>query len=354
MRILVALALCGLVLGACGGASSVGDVGVAASVNGQTISTDTLERLVGSQLSDPQGEGPGRAGPADYGQVEQLQRETLAQLIQDRIVAQSADDLGIEVTPEEVEERFQEAAQSFGGVEGLREEIARRGRTEEDVREQLAAVVRRDELQAHFREQAEIPVSELRDAYEERVESQYRVAETAHILVETEEEAREILDQLEGGADFAQVAEERSLDEASGAAGGDLGENPKGTFVESFDDAVWSAEPGELVGPVETRFGFHIIRVDGFRTIPFDEVREQLQQELVGGRSQEAFDRWFSEQLAAADVTVADRFGDWNPETGRVEPSGSLPPGRQPRQPDQGTGEQPAPQGTAPAVSPTG
>lgn len=351
MRILAVLALCGLVLGACGGAGSVDDVGVAASVNGQTISTETLERLVGSQLADPQGGGPPRAGPDDYAQVEQLQREVLAQLIQDRIVAQAADDLGIEVSPEEVEERFQEAAGSFGGVEGLREEIARRGRTEEDVREQLAAVVRRDELQAYFQEQAEVSTSELRAAYEERLEGQYRVADTAHILVETEDEAREIVQQLEQGADFAQIAEERSIDQASGAAGGDLGENPKGTFVEPFDEAVWSAEPGEIVGPVETRFGFHVIQVKDFRTIPFEEVRQQLQDELSGARSQEAFDRWFAEQLEAADVVVADRFGEWNPTSGRVEPSGSLPPVRQPRQDQQ---QEPAPQGTAPAVSPSG
>lgn len=351
MRPLLLVLVSALVASACGGTVSAGGVDTAASVNGRAISTEALSALVSSQLADPQGAAiPGRIGPDQYGQVEQLQRQTLTQLIQDRIVAQSADDLGIEVTPEEVDERFEEAAQSFGGVEGLREEIARRGRTEEDVREQLAAVVRRDELQAHFQEQVELSRDELRQAYEQRLEGQYRVAETAHILVESEDRARDLLAQLDQGADFAQLAEQHSIDEASGAAGGDLGENPQGTFVEPFDDAVWSAEPGETVGPIETRFGFHIIRVIDRRTIPFSEVEDELRQELQGRRSQEAFDEWFQEQLRSADVVVASRLGEWNPETGRVEPSGSLPPVRPPAQQEQ---QPPAP-GASPAVSPTG
>lgn len=357
MRPFLLVLVSAFVLSACGGSISVGGVDVAATVNGRAISTGTLSMLVNSQLSDPQSQdGSGRTGPQDYERVEQLQRQTLSQLIQDQIVAQAADDLGIEVTPEEVDERFEEAAAGFGGVEGLREEIARRGRTEEDVREQLAAVVRRDELQAHFQEQAEVTRTELRQAYEERLDSQYRVADTAHILVETEDEARDLLQQLEEGADFAELAKQHSIDEASGAGGGGLGENPQGAFVEPFDEAVWSADAGETVGPVETRFGFHIIRVIDKRTIPFSEVEDQLREELEGRRSQEAFDQWFRDQLRAADVEVAARFGEWNPDTGRVDPSGSLPPVRPPAQQDQQP-QQPAPDGTpggTPAVSPTG
>ncbi len=351
MRRLLPVLVSALVLSACGGAVSAGGVDIAASVNGRTISTAALSTLVNSQMADSQSQlAPGRVGPEQYGQVDQLQRQTLSQLIQDQIVAQGADDLGIEVTPEEVDERFEETAQSFGGIEGLREEIERRGRTEEDVREQLASVVRRDELQAHFQEETAVSRDELRQTYEQRLDSQYRVTATAHILVDSEDQARDLLAQLEQGADFAQLAEQHSIDQASGAAGGDLGENPRGAFVEAFDEAVWSAEPGETVGPVETRFGFHIIRVSDRRTIPFSEVDDRLRQELQGRRSQEAFDEWFQEQLRNADVEVASRFGEWNPETGRVEPSGSLPPVRPPAQQQE---QQPAP-GASPAVSPTG
>lgn len=354
MRPLLLVLAAALALAGCGGGITVGGDRVAATVNGRTITTETLTILVNSQLADPEGQAAGtRAGPDDYGRADQIQRETLSQLIQDQIVSQAAEELGIEVSPEEVEERFEEAAASFGGVEGLREEIARRGRTEEDVREQLAAVVRRDELQAHFREQTEVDRAELRQAYEERVDSQYRVTETAHILVETEEEARDLLAQLEEGADFAELAEQHSIDEASGIDGGDLGENPQGAFVDAFDEAVWSAEPGETVGPVETRFGFHIIRVGDRRTIPFSEVEGELRRELEGRRSQEAFEGWFRDQLRAADVQVASRFGEWNPEAGRVEPSGSQPPVREPAEGGQQEEQQPAP-GEPPAVSPGG
>src|SRR5690606_1305413 len=82
-----------------------------------------------------------------------------------------------------------------------------------------------------------------------------------HILVETEPEAEAIVAELADGADFATLAQERSIDPGSGAQGGDLGEQPRGAYVESFEAAVWDAEVGEVVGPVESDFGFHVLEV---------------------------------------------------------------------------------------------
>lgn len=102
----------------------------------------------------------------------------------------------------------------------------------------------------------------------------------AHILVETEEEAKEIQAEIEAGADFTAVAIERSQG-PSGPNGGDLGWFKKGMMVEPFEEAVLALEPGQVSGPVQTEFGWHIIKFIGVRQFPeLEEVRAQLEQEI--------------------------------------------------------------------------
>ncbi len=87
-----------------------------------------------------------------------------------------------------------------------------------------------------------------------------RKAAALHILVKTEAEAKKILKQLEEGANFQQLAKKHSIC-PSKKRGGDLGEFNKGDMVSTFDKAVFSGELLTPIGPVKTRFGFHIIKV---------------------------------------------------------------------------------------------
>jgi len=90
------------------------------------------------------------------------------------------------------------------------------------------------------------------------------------------------------GADFGELAAIHSDDPGSKDNGGDLGWFGRGRMVKEFEDAVFSAKPGELLGPVESQYGFHIIRVEGFkpqRQKPFDEVKEQVRFQYLEGRA---------------------------------------------------------------------
>lgn len=105
----------------------------------------------------------------------------------------------------------------------------------------------------------------------------------AHILVETEEKAKELKAQLDGGADFAELAKANSTDTGSGAQGGDLGWFGLGMMVKPFEDAVVSAPVGQVVGPVKTDFGWHLIVVEETREAAkpaLDDVREELAAEI--------------------------------------------------------------------------
>jgi peptidyl-prolyl cis-trans isomerase C len=86
-------------------------------------------------------------------------------------------------------------------------------------------------------------------------------ARASHILVKTEEQAKEVLRKLQAGESFGKLAEEYSLC-PSKKRGGSLGEFGHGQMVREFEKAVFSAKKGQTIGPVKTQFGWHIIRVE--------------------------------------------------------------------------------------------
>ena len=130
-----------------------------------------------------------------------------------------------------------------------------------------------------------VPESDLRAEYE-KIKSQIGDKEykVRHILVEKEDEAKDVIAELQKGAKFADVAKARSKDPGSKDRGGDLDWNAPANFVKPFSDAMVKAEKGKFTPqPVQTQFGWHIIEVDDVRDakVPsFDEVKPQLQQRL--------------------------------------------------------------------------
>ena len=109
--------------------------------------------------------------------------------------------------------------------------------------------------------------------------NEYKVS---HILVDKEEDAKQIIDQLGKGGDFAKLAKERSKDPGSKDNGGDLDWGPSARYVKPFADAVTSQQKGKVsAAPVKTDFGYHVIRVDDVRPLKvpeFTEVKEQFRQ----------------------------------------------------------------------------
>lgn len=115
------------------------------------------------------------------------------------------------------------------------------------------------EIQAYFETQA--LRRKLADAINPDLTTKVMHVDARHILVATEEEAQDILAALQNGESFADLARAASTDTGSGANGGELGWSPVTQFVDEFAAAVTDAPLGELIGPVQTEFGWHIIQV---------------------------------------------------------------------------------------------
>jgi peptidyl-prolyl cis-trans isomerase C len=109
-----------------------------------------------------------------------------------------------------------------------------------------------------------------------------------HILVETKEEAEEVIKRLKNGEDFATVADEKSKD--TNAKGGDLGFFTRGQMLKPFEDAAFALEPGQISEPVQTQFGWHVIKVEEKRDQPlpsYDEVKEAIMGQLIQQKAQQ-------------------------------------------------------------------
>lgn len=149
------------------------------------------------------------------------------------------------------------------------------------------------------------------DAYNNLLQSFEGVKETqaSHILVETEEKARELITELEGGADFAELAQEHSTG-PSAPRGGDLGYFTREQMVPEFSDAAFALDVGQYTkDPVQSQFGWHVIKVTDRRDRPepeFEAVKPQLEAQL----RQQILTELVQEWQENADIEIYDINGE--------------------------------------------
>lgn len=123
----------------------------------------------------------------------------------------------------------------------------------------------------------------------------------SHILVSSEEEAKKLKEEIDGGADFAVLAKDHSSDGAA-ANGGSLGWFGLGMMVKPFEDAVVKMKPGEVVGPIQTQFGWHLVKLNETRIAEKPSL-DDMRDELAGQIEQEAVARHIDEVTAKAEIT---------------------------------------------------
>jgi len=174
----------------------------------------------------------------------------------------------------------------------------------------------------------QIADEELRKIYEESKEARFSTPEerhASHILIaapataSADEKAKarakadELYKQVKAApAKFAELARKNSQDPGSAEKGGDLGSFGRGLMVKPFDEAVFSMKPGDIAGPVETQYGFHIIRLDGIKggqVTPFDKVKSQIAEEVRKAKAGKAF----SEAAEKFNDTVYEQFDSLQP-----------------------------------------
>ena len=219
---------------------------LAAMVNGEPITMAEYQReLARYEASLPQS-NLDPSTPEGQEALAQARAWVLDRMIEQRLILQAAAQEGITVSDEEVEASVQSLIGDIGD-EAFRQHLADQGMSEEEFRESL---------------RREMIASRMLDKVAQSVPTHGPEVHARHILVATEAEARQLLQQLNAGADFAALAQQYSLDESTRDRGGDLGTFPRGTLtLPEVEEVAFSLQPGQISDIVESPWGYHIVQV---------------------------------------------------------------------------------------------
>jgi peptidyl-prolyl cis-trans isomerase C len=178
-----------------------------------------------------------------------------------------------------------------------------------DFETRLAYLKRRALRELYFEKVIKGSVSDAdaRKIYDDQVKLLKPEEEVSarHILVETEEQAKELKAKLDKGADFAQLAKENSKDPGSKDDGGNLGYFGHGQMVPQFEEVVFKLKKGEVSDPVKTQFGWHLVKLEDSRTKQppaFEIVKDRIAQSLLLQKAQKTA----TELRANAKIEIVD------------------------------------------------
>lgn len=209
--------------------------------------------------------------------LQYLQENILENMIFERIIYQEALKNNLTVDDAELDELMTEYKTFFGDEQAYADFLTSNNMKEEFLKNSLRTDEVIQKYVDFYMESLVISEEELIKYYEENIDKFVSV-KARHILVNSMEEAEDILEQINNGADFSELAKTFSQDTTSAVNGGDLGFFYKGQMVPTFEEAAFGLEIGEVSEIVPSDFGFHIIKLDD-RSEGFDDKRELVLSE---------------------------------------------------------------------------
>ena len=263
----------------------------------------------------------------DSPQYQEAVQQIMPQLVGIEIAKAYAQEQGITVSDaevnrelakikEQVGQQARASGQDLSNQEAYEQALKQNNITEDQLREDIRENLPIQEVQQRVAGDAQPTDEEVQTFYDENKAAQFtNPAQRCmrHILFnkDQKQKAEEVKAQLQDGGDFAELARKNSQDPGSAEQGGDLGCLGEGETVPEFEKAAFSAEQGEIVGPVETEFGYHLIEVTEIRseeTRPLEEVETQIRDQLAAAQRDEEFQAWIEEQQKKRDVKYLEGY----------------------------------------------
>lgn len=216
-------------------------------------------------------------GPEGKTMEEVLKTNVLDKLIIEQIIMQKAQEDNIVATDEEVNKEITGFKEMVGGKEGFDKFLQTNGMTEDYFKSGIKKELTVEKYREKYLKGLKLDEKELKDYYAKNKDN-YETIKASHILVENEEEAKEISKQLKEGADFAELSK-KSIEPGAAERAGDLGFFGKGQMVPEFEKAAFALKVDEISDPVKTEHGYHIIKVTEKKE-SYDQVKEEVKTDL--------------------------------------------------------------------------
>lgn len=263
-------------------------VDAVARVNGEDITRAEFDRIYEQVAKQMGGEIPDDMA-ADY------KRQLLDMMIESKLITLEAEELGADLSDEAINTRIDEL-RGEADEETFNQQIEDAGLTKQDLEDSV-----RDQIAREF-----LTEKAAEEEASGTLPETYTLLE--HILLADEAKAQELKAQIDGGADFAELATANSTDPGSAAQGGSLGWSPTSAYVEEFANAATELEVGEVSAPVQSQFGWHIIRKVGEAQEgdPIADAPAELQSMLQANSGELALQEYVKRLRDEADIEYID------------------------------------------------
>jgi parvulin-like peptidyl-prolyl isomerase len=315
-------AFTGLGLVGCGSEKKAVPADAVAVVGDRTITKAEFDQLIAqARGSYAQQKRPfPKPGSQEY---QALRGQAMQFLVQRAQFEQKAGDFDIEVSDEDVDKRLTQLKKQYfqNSEKKYAEQLKQQGLSEEQVKDDIRAQLIQEKIYNEVTKGAKVSDAEI-DASYKKNKSQYVQPATRsvrHILVKKKELADQLYGQLQGGANFAQLARQHSQDPSSKSQGGKLTIS-RGQTVPPFDKAAFSLVNRAISKPIKTQYGWHIIQPLGSikksKTTPLSQVKAAIRQQLLQEKKQKEMTEWVNGiKKDFADETTY-QVGYSPPETG--------------------------------------
>ena len=278
----------------------------AVKVNGHEISMSLYHQKLNAVKTYWQKQGLDVNSQQGRQALDSIKQDILEDLITTEIIRQEIREKGWDLYDPAIEQLIDDLKQQIGS--DFDEWLQEQAMTEEEVRSYLALT--------HYVGQdttlTEQEVKQFFDRYYANYGGQEEQVKARHILLETEEQAREVINQLKAGADFAELAKEKSIEDVAEYTGGDLGYFSRGRMVPAFEEAAFSQKVGEISAhPVKSQFGYHVILVEDYKPgvkPAFEPVKEQVRKDALEYAKHQKVQTYYAVLRQQAKIEYAPEF----------------------------------------------
>ncbi len=293
-----------------------------AKINGQSITKTEFESRMAKVKTMMEAQGVDYKGAQGEQMLKGVKKQVFDQMTQDILIAQEAKKLGVKVEDKQITERYDMAKASYPSEKEFKDALQKFGMNDADLREYFQKDLLSQAVFDKLNKDLKITPEEIQKYYDQNKQQFVTpdMVKASHILIKVDKsapkadldkakaKAQSLIDQLGKGADFAKLAKENTEDPGSKDNGGEVGEfSQQDNLVPEFKDAAFKLKVGEYTKePVQTDFGWHIIKVTGTKAAgqrSYEEVKSYIESQLLNQKKNEKISAYLTELKDKAKIT---------------------------------------------------